>query len=219
MFSGFERRGVALTSYFSEFRWILRSILPHNVFPILLRHLCHAEVDHLSYLYYSINWHDISRIYAVTLGNRVLVVYFGALAVARLIMGILTAFLNSPGVAANTQFKMIPNSIGTTLGMFLMCPRWQNLRIRTERDPRGELSAFLVILWHTYQNKRTLGFSAILHRLVASSTVYFLVMVAAQISVQVSVNLIQVHFPTVPSLLRDDSWSSKGQQLSLLWVI
>ena len=76
-----------------------------------------------------------------------------------------------------------------------MCPRWQNLRIRTERDPRGELSAFLVILWHTYQNKRTLGFSAIPHRLVASSTVYFLVMVAAQISVQVSVNLIQVQFP------------------------
>ena len=130
-------------------------------------------------------------------------VYFGALAVVRLIMGILTAFLNSPGVAANTQFKMIPNGIGTTFGMFL-CALVGKSSEYVLREISMENYLRFSSSFGTHQNKRTLGFSAIPHRLVASSTVYFLVMVAAQISVQVSVNLIQVQFPTVHSLLRGD---------------
>jgi hypothetical protein len=48
-----------------------------------------------------------------------LVTYFGILAVARLAMGILTTFLTSPRIAANIEFELIPNTIGTIFGVWL----------------------------------------------------------------------------------------------------
>jgi len=57
------------------------------------------------------------RVYAVSLGNKFLVVYFATLAVSRLVMGILTAYITSPTVVTNIQFKLTPNDIGTAFGM------------------------------------------------------------------------------------------------------
>lgn len=43
-----------------------------------------------------------------------------------------------------------------------------------------ELSAFAIIVWYIYRDRRTLKFSALIRTIVAEATVYFLVMVAAQ---------------------------------------
>jgi len=109
------------------------------------------------------------RIYAVTLGNKIVVTYFAALALTRLVMALVTAFLTAPSVVSNLQFKLIPNTVGTTF----------------------EASAFLVIVWYTYKNNGSLKLTGLIRKVVASATVYFFVMVAAQVFVQLSFNLIK----------------------------
>jgi len=99
------------------------------------------------------------RIYAITLRNRILVAYFGILAVTRLVMGLVTAFVHSPGIATNLQFKLIPNTIGTVFGMWLRTlvdTELQNILL-TENS-HAELSVFLVVVWYTYRNKGTSSF-------------------------------------------------------------
>ena len=127
------------------------------------------------------------RIYAITLGNKVLVAYFGLLALARLVMAFVTAFYN-PSAPMPIQFRLVPNSVGTTFGMWLRTLRDVSLIM----NPYIELSAFLVIVFYTYRNKRSLKFSGLVFTVVTESTVYFLAMVAAQIYVQISYNLIKV---------------------------
>jgi len=55
-----------------------------------------------------------------------------------------------------------------------------------------EVSAFLVIAFYVNRNRGTLRLSALLYRIAAESTVYFLAMVAAQIYIQMSFNLTKV---------------------------
>ena len=114
--------------------------------------------------------------------------YFGTLALGRLAMGLVTAFVDSgPG---DLQFKLTPNSIGTTFGTHIRA--FVGTKLLLTVDPRVDISAILVIVWYTYRNKRTRKLSAVAHVLVAESTIYFLVMVAAQIYIQLSFNLIRV---------------------------
>ena len=56
-----------------------------------------------------------------------------------------------------------------------------------------ELSAFLTIAWYTYRNKSALKFSALVRTIAAEATVYFLVMVAAQVYIQLSLTLMEVY--------------------------
>lgn len=62
-----------------------------------------------------------------------------------------------------------------------------------------EFSAFFVIIWYTYQNKSALKFSALVRTIAADATMYFLVMVAAQTYVQISLILTTVQ--SLPPLL------------------
>jgi len=55
-----------------------------------------------------------------------------------------------------------------------------------------ELSAFLVIVWCAYRNKGTLKLSALVRTIVAEATIYFLVMVAAQTYIQLSISVVKV---------------------------
>ena len=55
-----------------------------------------------------------------------------------------------------------------------------------------ELSAFLVIVWHTYHNKTMLKFSALIRTIVAEATIYFLAMIALQMYVQLSLIFMKV---------------------------
>ena len=52
-----------------------------------------------------------------------------------------------------------------------------------------DLSAFLVVAWCTYRNVNTLKLSVVIRTIVAEATIYFLAMVALQISVQLSLIL------------------------------
>lgn len=124
------------------------------------------------------------RIYAISLGNKILVAYFGTMALARLSLSLASSFakpvavmalpripeidaFNLCGLIITLQFKSVPNAIGTAF----------------------ELSAFFVIIWYTYQNKSALKFSALVRTIAAEATMYFLVMVAAQTYVQISLSL------------------------------
>lgn len=124
------------------------------------------------------------RIYAITSGKTIFVVYFGTLALARLTVALATSFVKAPTVAnfpsipvvdvthlcvivIDLQFKLVPNSIATAF----------------------ELSAFLVIVWYTYRNKSTLKFSALVRTMITEATIYFLAMVALQTYVQLSLSL------------------------------
>ena len=55
-----------------------------------------------------------------------------------------------------------------------------------------EISAFLVVIWCTYRNKGKLKFSALARAIVTEATVYFLVMLTAQVYIQISFNLVKV---------------------------
>ena len=55
-----------------------------------------------------------------------------------------------------------------------------------------ELSAFLVICWYTYRNKTALKFSGLVRTIIAEATIYFLAMIAVQMYVQISLNLMEV---------------------------
>ena len=152
------------------------------------------------------------RIYAITLGNKVLVAYFGILALARLVMAFVTAFYN-PSAPMPIQFRLVPNSVGTTFGMWLRTLRGVSLIM----NPYVELSAFLVIVFHTYRNKGSLKFSGLVFTVVTESTVYFLAMVAAQIYVQISYNVIKVWPLSRPLLcFVIITTRSQGPQLSVL---
>jgi hypothetical protein len=58
-----------------------------------------------------------------------------------------------------------------------------------DRREHLDLSAFLVIAWYAYRNRGTLKISALIRTFVTDATLYFLVMVAAQIHIQVSMSL------------------------------
>jgi len=125
------------------------------------------------------------RVYAITFRNKAFVVYFGTLALTRFVVSLAASFLKPPTIVslppvpvdafnlcatvADIQFGSAPNSIGTAF----------------------ELSAFIVIVLYTYRNKSTLKLSALIRTLVAEATVYFLVMVALQIYVQLSLALLK----------------------------
>lgn len=70
--------------------------------------------------------------------------------------------------------------------------RWHETLRVTDHGVRLELSAFLVIVWYTYRNKSALKFSALIRTIAAEATVYFLVMVAAQVYIQLSLSLMEV---------------------------
>ena len=59
---------------------------------------------------------------------------------------------------------------------------------------RLDLSAFLVIVQYTYRNKGALKFSALARTVVAEATIYFLAMIAVQVYIQLSLNVMEVWF-------------------------
>lgn len=61
-----------------------------------------------------------------------------------------------------------------------------------------EVSAFLVIAFYVHRNRGTLRLSALLYKIAAESTVYFLAMVAAQIYIQLSFNFTKVYLLQFP---------------------
>ena len=103
-------------------------------------------------------------------------------------MALTTAFITSPAVVENLQFKLVPNTIGTAFGM---SPR-ALVGPKPHENPRAEASAILVIIWYTYQNNGSLKLTGLIRKVVAAATVYFFVMVAAQVFIQLSFNLIKV---------------------------
>jgi hypothetical protein len=62
------------------------------------------------------------RIYAITLGNKILMVYFGTLALARLAVSLASSFVKPPVIATLPHIPvdafnlLAPNSIGTAFG-------------------------------------------------------------------------------------------------------
>ena len=80
--------------------------------------------------------------------------------------------------------------------------RHLNLRI-ADYEVHLELSAFLVIVWYTYRNKSALKFSALVRTIAAEATVYFLVMVTAQVYIQLSLSLMEVYSLSFLAQFRD----------------
>ena len=98
-----------------------------------------------------------------------------------------------------------------------MYTRWRKTPEYSAYRKSIEISAICTVVWYTYRNKRTLKLSALARVLVTEATVYFLVMVAAQIYIQLSFNLVKVWFLSVPASFPDNNLRSlQGQQLSLL---
>ena len=64
-----------------------------------------------------------------------------------------------------------------------------------DREVHSELSAFLVIALYTYRNKAALKFSALVRTIVSEATIYFLVMVAVQTYIQISLSVMKVQSP------------------------
>jgi len=78
------------------------------------------------------------RVYAITFKNKILAVYFGTLALARLAVSLASAFarpvafvdlppipidaFNFCPVVPNLQFKLVPNAIGTAFGEWVYVP-------------------------------------------------------------------------------------------------
>ena len=58
-----------------------------------------------------------------------------------------------------------------------------------------EISAFLVIVWYIYWNKGAIKFSALVRTIAGDATVYFLVVVATQVYIQLSLSLMMVQSP------------------------
>jgi len=61
-----------------------------------------------------------------------------------------------------------------------------------DRGIHLELSAFLVVAWYTYRNKAVLKLSALVRTIVSEATIYFLVMVAVQTYIQISLSVMEV---------------------------
>lgn len=98
-----------------------------------------------------------------------------------------------------------------------MYTRWRKTPEYSAYRESIEISAICTVVWYTYRNKRTLKLSALARVLVTEATVYFLVMVAAQIYIQLSFNLVKVWSLSVPASFPDNNLRSlQGQQLSLL---
>jgi len=125
----------------------------------------------------------ILRIYAITLKNKVLAVYFVALSLARLSLSLASSFANTPSI---TTFPEIP------VDAFNLCRIIAQLKFKFVPSIIGsvfELSAFFVIVWCTY--KSTLRFSTLVRMIVAEATVHFLAMIAVQAYVQLSLSLME----------------------------
>jgi len=129
-------------------------------------------------------------------------------------MALTAAFLERP---RDLQFKLIPNTIGTIFGRWPYAPvvaEPQNTLL-TE-DSYVDTSAILTVIWYTYRNKGSLKFSALARVIIAEATIYFIIMLAAQIYIQISFNLIKVGL-SIPAPLRGDNVRLlQGQQLPLL---
>ena len=144
------------------------------------------------------------RICALTSKNKILMVYFGALVLARLASALATPFVKPPivpdippipldifnfcGVLTDLDPMLIPSSIGTAFGTCWI-PSAPSVFDHVEHL---ELSAFLVIALYTYSNKRALKFSAVVSTIVSEATIYFLAMVAVQTFIQISMNVMEV---------------------------
>ena len=57
---------------------------------------------------------------------------------------------------------------------------------------RLDVPAFLAIIWYSCRNRGTLRFSALIRTIVTEATIYFFAIVAMQIYVQLSLNLMEV---------------------------
>ena len=148
------------------------------------------------------------RVYAVTRKNKILAVYLGTLVLARLIISLASTFIKHPKtidiyaypidafnmcvIITDLRPMSFPNSIGTVFGTSSICSSfWRKMLRVTDREEHLELSAFLAILWYTYRDQKMLKFSGLIRTLVGEATIYFLAMIAMQIYVQLSLNLMQ----------------------------
>lgn len=52
-----------------------------------------------------------------------------------------------------------------------------------------EISAFAVVVWYTYRDKNMLKFSSLVRTIVKQATIYFIIIVAVQIYLQVFLSL------------------------------
>ena len=57
------------------------------------------------------------------------------------------------------------------------------------RNPWVETSAFAVVVWYVCRDKNILKFSALVRTIVKQATIYFIVIVAVQIYLQVILSL------------------------------
>jgi len=72
-----------------------------------------------------------------------------------------------------------------------------------DRGIHAELSAFLAIAWYTYRNKGALKFSALIRTIISEATIYFMVMIAVQTYIQISLSLMKVRSLSGPAPFRD----------------
>ena len=128
---------------------------------------------------------------------------------ARVVMSIVKAFAKPPTfvelppvpidafnvcgpVVDDLRFMLVPSSLGTVFGT---SRRLFGLSAQSSIADHGvhlELSAFLVMAWYAYRNKGALKISVLVRTIVSEATIYFLVMVAAQTCIQVSLSLTEV---------------------------
>jgi len=134
---------------------------------------------------FSSNIFIVLRVYAVTFRNKVLVVYFGTLALARFMIALIVVLIKHPTIVG---------SLPVPIDAFNQCATVMDLRLMLIPSSLGtafELSAFLVIAWYTYRNKSALKFSALVRTIISEATIYVLVMVALQTFIQISLGLMQ----------------------------
>jgi len=127
----------------------------------------------------------VLRVYAITFRNKRLAVYFGTLILARFTIGLVAAFIKPPTIL---EFPLVP------VDAFNQCATIVNLHLMLIPSSLGtafELSAFLVIAWYTYRNKSALKFSALVRTIISEATIYFLVMIALQTYIQLSLSIMQ----------------------------
>ena len=66
---------------------------------------------------------------------------------------------------------------------------YRHTRILFTKDACIETSAFAVVIWYTYRDQNMLRFSALVRTIVKQATIYFIVIVAVQIYLQVYLSL------------------------------
>ena len=131
----------------------------------------------------------LPRTYAIS-RSKVLVYYFIILALGRLATFFMGIF--APEIGSRVYFiyesriAVASVSIGTAFGEWLPTVAAKTLFTKISGI---EVSAMIVVVWYTYRNRSTLKYSALLRTIVTQATVYFLVIVAAQIYLQLSFGL------------------------------